>query len=310
MEKQITVLTPTYNRAEYLKKLYESLLKQTEQLFIWMIADDGSDDETAEIVRTFQNEKKIEIRYFYQPNGGKHRALNSGIRQIQTELTYIVDSDDYLPDNAIEIILKYHLKYRKVFNIWTGEDTRGNRICGYCFLRYYSDGRVNTAKFAEKESIGNYVDVRINENNGGDKAEVFFTAILKKFPFPEYQGEKFVPEDLVWMQMAGKYDFVHINEKVYICDYMEGGLTRTGHRNKIHSPHGMMKRSEVYLRNQKVKKSVRIKMMLLYQIYGHFAGEHIFSAPDWINDKVEWSLLYIPSLLVYCRWKREAKNEV
>ena len=230
MEK-ITVITPTYNRGDMLERLYRSLLGQTAKDFCWLVVDDGSGDGTEALVKRWSEENKIKICYQKQENGGKHRALNAGIRRIESPLTFIVDSDDYLPEDSIRIILEYHNKFA---------GTPG--ICGYSFLRFYSNGEVNTAYFPINEEIDTYLKVRINGGIGGDKAEVFFTDVLKEYPFPEFRGEKFMPEDTVWMMMSEKYAMVHINECVYISDYLEGGLTRSGRRMKIYSPKGMMLR--------------------------------------------------------------------
>ena len=226
--------------------------------------------------------------------GGKHRALNMGIATINTPLTFIVDSDDYLPADAVETILLYHRKYKNTDN-----------LCGYSFLRFFEDGSVNTAYFRKDEEISSYCDIRINGNIGGDKAEVFYTAILKQFPFPEFEGEKYLPEDLVWMKMSGPYQMVHINKCIYIGEYLEGGLTKTGRAMKIHSPRGMMARSEVYLSDDAVCLKVKAKMMILYIIYGKFAGistKHLYNST---SHKALFISLYLPSALLYFKWKRE-----
>lgn len=257
-----------------------------------MIVDDGSTDDTETVIRTFIEENQIEIRYLKRENGGKHRALNMGIAAIETELTFIVDSDDYLPDNAVEIIFSYHDKYRNTPN-----------LCGYSFLRFFEDGSVNTAYFKKDEEIASYRDIRINGGIGGDKAEVFYTEILKRFPFPEYDGEKFLPEDLVWMKMSGPYQMVHINKCIYIGEYLEGGLTKTGRAMKIHSPRGMMHRSKVYLQDTKVSLKVKIKMMMLYIIYGKFAGIETNKLYKDVIPKLLFVILYFPSNVVYHKWK-------
>ena len=105
-ENKITVFTPTYNRAYILKNLYESLMRQTVQKFEWLIVDDGSTDETADLVATWQKENKISIRYLKQRNGGKQRAHNKGVEECKTELFVCVDSDDYIAECSIESILK------------------------------------------------------------------------------------------------------------------------------------------------------------------------------------------------------------
>lgn len=290
----ITIITPTYNRAKLLPKLYQSLLEQTNHDFEWMVIDDGSQDDTQELVRGYVEEGAIKVSYEKQENAGKHTALNRGIARITSELTFIVDSDDYLPPDAVDIILSYHRKYRGTPN-----------LCGYSFLRCHGDGRVNTAYFPEDEKIDTYLAVRINGNIGGDKAEVFYTEILKQFPFPVYAGEKYLPEDVVWMRMSGPYQMVHINQNVYICDYLDGGLTRTGRKMKILSPRGMMLRSQIYLENKDVRLKVKCKMMLLYQIYGRFAG--IGNRKLWAGtrNKGLWLLSYLPGALLYSMWKKK-----
>lgn len=292
----LTVITPTYNREKYLEKLYLSLKEQTSFCFKWMIIDDGSQDNTFEVVEKFKidEEKKFEIEYIYQENGGKHTALNRAISKLNTELAFIVDSDDYLPANAMEIIQKYHDKY-------IGEKNKHN-LCGYSFLRCHADGKVNTAYFPENEKIDSYRNVRINGNIGGDKAEVFISEVLKEYPFPTFQGEKFLPEDIVWMQMSGPYNMVHINENIYICDYLENGLTNSGRKMKKKSPQGMMLRAKIYLNDEDVILKVKIKMMLLYLIYGRFAKVPMKELYKGINAKGLYVLLYLPSYILSILW--------
>lgn len=289
----ITIITPTYNRADLLPRLYESLLTQTSMDFEWMVVDDGSLDNTEELIQRYRQEDKIPVYYEKQPNAGKHTALNRGISKIKSELTFIVDSDDYLTPDAVEIILSYHKKYRNTDN-----------FCGYSFLRCHQDGRVNTAYFPEDEKIGTYLSVRINGNIGGDKAEVFCTGILKRYPFPVFEGEKYMPEDAVWMQMSGPYRMLHVNKCIYICDYLEGGLTNTGRRMKIQSPRGMMFRSKVYLDNPSTCMKVKVKMMLLYNIYGRFAECAAGNLRADVKQKWLWMLCCLPSLILYKKWKK------
>lgn len=290
----ITILTPTYNRKKNLKKLYASLCEQTEKSFCWLVVDDGSADGTREQVRLWEKGADFPIRYLYKENGGKHTALNVGIGLIETELVFIVDSDDWLPENAIEIILKYHEKYR---------ETEG--LCGYSFLRFYPDGRVNDAFYPQDEWIDTYINARINAGIAGDKAEVFFTDVLRQYPFPVYEGEKFVPEDLIWVQMSGPYRMVHINQCVYISDYLEGGLTRSGKRMKIHSPKAMTERARLYLNDASVNKKTKCKMCLLYVIYGHFAHYSEKKLADGLKQKLWYIAGFVPGTVLYLVWKNK-----
>ncbi|HHV10175.1 MAG TPA: glycosyltransferase family 2 protein [Clostridiales bacterium] len=257
--RTITVLTPTYNRAYLLEQLYSSLIVQTSHDFQWFVMDDGSTDHTGEIVEGFMKEEKIKIIYSYQDNGGKHKALNTALKQITTELVFIVDSDDYLTEDACEVILNYHKKYR------------GNKLlCGYSFLRKYPDGKINNAEFPEDELLENYIECRVNRSIGGDKAEVFLTGCLREFPFPEFPGERFLNEDVVWIKMAGKYRMVHINRAIYIGNYLKDGITRKGKRLKAENPLGGMERGKAMM-SPECKLSIRIKGALQYAVFGWFA---------------------------------------
>lgn len=290
----LTILTPTFNRGQELMRLYESLKKQTCKEFVWLVVDDGSRDNTREKVTAWEKEGILLIRYLPKENGGKHTALNAGISAIESVLTFIVDSDDWLPENAVETILHYHGKY---------SNTPG--LCGYSFLRFYPDGRVNDAFFPENEKIDTYVNARINGGIAGDKAEVFFTEVLKKYPFPVFKDEKFLPEDLVWVRMSGPYQMVHINECIYISEYLEGGLTKSGRKMKMKSPKGMTARSLAYLQDEKVCGKAKLKMMLLYQVYGRLAGySYSRLAKDIPHRNLFW-ICQIPAGIILCDWKRK-----
>ncbi len=293
----VTVLTPTYNRIELLARLYQSLLEQDAKEFQWLIVDDGSVDGTSELVKGWIRDNRIPIQLVTQKNGGKHRALNNGIKRINSKFTFIVDSDDYLPKDAIKTIIAYSEKF---------EDIRAiEQLCGFSFLRCYENGEVNTAYFPVDEYIGTYRDVRINGHIGGDKAEVFYTEVLKKYEFPEFEGEKFLPEDLIWMRMSKDYQMVHINKCIYISEYLDGGLTKSGRKNKKNSPKGMIERSVVYLEDREVNLVTCIKMMLLYIIYNKFAGNGYGKMLRRSIRKILFIMLYIPGIVIYTKWKRE-----
>ncbi len=302
----LTILTPTYNRADKIKKLYDSLCSQSVRDFEWLIVDDGSTDGTQELIQGFINDSNIRVRYEYQINGGKHRALNRGISQIESDLTFIVDSDDWLTENAVETIIQFHEKYI------SRKETE--KLCGFSFLRAYSNGEVNTGEYPVDEVVDSFRQQRINNDLLGDKAEVYYTDVLKRYPFEEFEGEKFMPEDAVWLKMSGPYNMVHANRIIYYCDYLEGGLTKSGKKMKIHSPFGMMYRSAVYLNDSLVNTKVKVKMAVLYDIYSHFASKENkkFSVSNKakcaITDgkgKILVKVVYIPSIIVYSIWNRK-----
>ena len=289
----ITVLTPTFNREGVLRSLWDSLQKQTVKDFEWLVVDDGSTDGTKNLITQLQEKSDFPIRYIYKSNGGKHTALNVGIQTICSELTFIVDSDDCVTDDAVESILKIHKKYRSQ-----------NNICGYAFLRAFPDGKVNGKKFDVDEKIGSYIDVRVNgDDTGADKAEVFKTHCLKEFPFPEYPNEKFLGEDLVWVRMARKYEMVHINKAIYVGNYLEDGLTNNRRKHNIASPVGCMHRAEEFMESD-LKTRYRIKGGLQYIVYGRFAGVKVVDLIRKSRHKVLATVCTPGGLFLHSRWSK------
>lgn len=276
-----------------MRSLWDSLQKQTVKDFEWLVVDDGSTDGTKNLITQLQENSDFPIRYIYKSNGGKHTALNVGIQTICSELTFIVDSDDCVTDDAVESILKIHKKYRLQ-----------NNICGYAFLRAFPDGKVNGKKFDVDEKIGSYIDVRVNgDDTSADKAEVFKTHCLKEFPFPEYPNEKFLGEDLVWVRMARKYQMVHINKAIYIGNYLEDGLTNNRRKHNIASPVGCMHRAEEFMESD-LKTRYRIKGGLQYIVYGRFAGVKVVDLIRKSRHKILATVCIPGGLLLYARWNK------
>ncbi len=213
----LTIITPTYNRGYCIKNLYDSLLDQTKKDFEWIIIDDGSVDDTIEIVRKWIRECDVfPISYYKQENGGKHRALNKGIQTAQGNYCLIVDSDDRLLPEAIQKIQK-----------WINEIDKDKSFAGVSGNRGSDDKNIigefpNNVKFIDAKNTE-----RSKKRLRGDKAEVYRTELLRKYPFPEFEGEKFLPEQAVWDQIAGDgYKLRWHKDIIYLCQYQEDGLTR------------------------------------------------------------------------------------
>lgn len=217
---KITVFTPTYNREYCLKRLFESLLHQTYQNFEWVIVDDGSTDCTQELIQSFQEQQPFfSIIYKKIENGGKHRAINRGMQLVGGEIVFLVDSDDWLREDALEWIAKMDA------SIPEDEKQKYAGIQGLCV---HTDGELVGKTFK-----GDYLDCTAIEcrkhNIYGDKAEAYYTNIIKRYPFPEIEGEKFVTERLVWNKIAHDgYMIRYFNEGIYFCEYLEGGLSHGG----------------------------------------------------------------------------------
>ena len=288
----VTIITPTYNRANTLENLYKSLLNQTNTNFEWLIVDDGSTDETESIVSSFIKENKIKIRFVKKPNGGKHTAVNYGVKFIDTPLTMIVDSDDKLLENAVAEIEKTYKKYKG-----------NNKVGSFTFLKVYSNGE-SVVPIEEDEFVANYITYRIKGSRPGDMAEVFKTCVLKEYPFPEFENERFLSEDVCWIEIAKKYDTVFVNKAVYECEYLEGGLTANDKPMKFASPLGSMMRGK-QLMSKECGLKVNIKGAIIYNCYKKSVKSDI---PDSLRFKGINKLIQIITLpfgfVFFKKWNR------
>lgn len=298
MNPIITILTPTYNRDQKILNLYNSLKKQSNFNFIWLIVDDGSQDETMKIINEIMGiEKRFQVKYIYKENGGKHTACNLGVKNIETELVLIVDSDDILVENAISIILEIWEKYK--WNIEVG---------GLCFLKENFIGEISGKTFPKDEYIGSYIEEKINNNNNGETAEVWRTSILKENPFKVYPNEKYIGERTIWIKICRKYKIVFINKVIYKFEYLKDGLTKRGRILRIKNPYGGMEAAKC-LMIPEVKYKKKIKAMLLFTTYLFYTNEKIIST----YKKIENSNLFIFMLpfgyLLSKYWKCKYKGE-
>ena len=288
----ITVLTPTYNRCDKLIKLKESLEQQTSKNFEWMIVDDGSTDKTEEWVSKIKDKLGFLVKYIKKTNGGKHTALNVGIQAISTEMTIIVDSDDILLPNAIELITKFYNKYKD-----------NNQIGAFSFLRVFPNREV-VSPISQDEIISSYIQYRIKGNRSGDMAEVFFSRVLKEYPFPEFYGEKFLSEDVVWLQISKKYKYVFINQAIYQCEYLQDGLTLNDKKNKFASPIGSMLRGKM-LMNPQCGFVANLKGAIIYNCYRKEIRGTLpeVVSPDTFRDKILILITNIFGIYFRKKWK-------
>lgn len=227
---RFTVFTPTYNRAHTLPRVYDSLCRQTFQDFEWVVVDDGSTDQTAALLDEITaRHHGFPIRVLTTPNGGKHRAINTGVGAARGELFFIVDSDDHLPDDSLAVVDAVERSIPA---------HRRARFAGVCGLKGYPDGRPIGTTFP-----GDALDITTLERGdhgiSGDKAEVVYTDVMRAYPFPEFPGERFLPEAVVWDRIAHDGRRLRFfNEVVYVAEYLEDGPTRH-YRSMLHdSPRG------------------------------------------------------------------------
>lgn len=223
----VSIITPSYNRAHLLGRLYMSLCKQIDMNFEWIVIDDGSTDDTSNLMGELQKEhnKPFLLKYRKKNNGGKHTAINEGVKYAQGELVLILDSDDSLPDNSISTIEYYYEQIK--------DDVSFGGVCGYMA---HHDGAIigHGCDFDVLDT--NSIDIRYKYHLKGDMAEVYRKAVLEEFPFPEIDKEKFCPEALVWNRIAIKYKLRYFNKVIYYRDYLEGGMTDHIIKIRMNSP--------------------------------------------------------------------------
>lgn len=222
----ITVLTPTYNRASLLPRLYDSLCRQTFPDFEWIVVDDGSTDNTQEMLAQLSGNGYQKPQIMRKENGGKHTAVNLGVRHARGELLFIADSDDMLPEDALQIVAEEWAKVKD------NPDIGG--IAGLDISM--RDGNLIGSGLPKECVDCNAIDIRYVYRVSGDLKEVFRTSVLREFPFQEISGERFCPEQLNWFRIAQKYDLHYINKPIYLVEYESDGLTAGITKARMLSP--------------------------------------------------------------------------
>ena len=222
----ITILTPTFNRAHLLPRLFESLTHQTDFNFEWLVIDDGSTDGTSDLFagNAFLS-APFSIRYYRQENGGKHRSLNAGVKQAKGNFIFIADSDDWLLPQSVAIVGQH-----------ASAIADDNTFAGVAGLDVFDDERMVGTGLPQDIIDCNAMDIRYRYQNEGKPKEVFKTTVLQEFPFPEIQDEKFCPEQLVWFRIAQKYKLRYFNTPIYVAEYQPNGITASIIRVRMLAP--------------------------------------------------------------------------
>ena len=223
----LTIFTPAYNRAHTLHFGYESLKKQSCKDFKWLIVDDGSTDNTKELVHSWiSNNNGFEIEYVYKENGGMHTAHNLAYQLIDTELNVCIDSDDYLAENAVKKIITFwqENKEEKYAGIIGLDATFDNKIIGKGFI----EGQKST-------TLSGYY-----ENGGlGDKKLVYRTDIIKKYPeYPVFEGEKYVSLGYKYLLCDQEYELLILNDILCNVEYQQDGASMSMFKQYLNNPKG------------------------------------------------------------------------
>ena len=245
-----TVFTPTYNRAHLLERVYRSLSRQTYGDFEWLVVDDGSTDDTAEVVRAFAKDADFSVRYIWKPNGGVHTAVNEGVKQAKGMFFAILCSDDWYVDRALEMMLEF----------WNSiEDADRLTYSGVCGLCAYEDGEVIGSEFPSDVWDSNDFEAKNVYRLTGDKIGFKRTDVMRQFPFPEDVGS-FVLESIVWNRIGNAYSTRFVNTVFALIEYQAGGLSDNMKANLLTNPmNNVLLLSELLNCPKRLPLSVTIK---------------------------------------------------
>lgn len=209
--KKLTIFTPAFNRAYCLHHCYESLKRQTCKDFIWLVIDDGSTDNTKELIETWQEEGKVEINYCWQKNQGMHGAHNTAYEKTDTELNVCIDSDDYMPDDAVEKILAF----------WAAHGNE--KVSGMVGLDADKDNQILGTTLPKHLKQASLFDLYYKHGVTGDKKLVYRTALTKKYPYPIFENEKYVGLAYKYYMLDKDYELLLMNEVICHVEYLADG---------------------------------------------------------------------------------------
>lgn len=246
----LTVFTPTYNRSGLLGRCFESMKKQTNKNFIWMIIDDGSTDDTRMVVEAWLEEKlDFEIQYIYKENGGLHTAYNEAISRIQTELCVCIDSDDYMPNDAVD----------KILDFW--KQNASDKVAGIVGLDFDLNGEVIGDLLPNQKTV-NLIDLLVGKYriHNGDRTNVVRTELYKKYaPMKVFPGEKNFNPHYMHLQISQEFDFLVLNENLRFVEYQADGMTNSMFKQYYNSPNSFAEIRKLYLSFENTSLKFRLK---------------------------------------------------
>ena len=290
---RLTIFTPTYNRAHTIERTYHSLCRQSCKEFDWLIIDDGSTDNTASIVKAWVAENKIPIRYVYKENGGLYTGYNVAYSLIESELCVCVDSDDYMPDDAVE----------KIYRCWI--ERGGEQYAGLIGLDFHLDGTPIGGYFPTGLDNVWFMDLYIKKLHLGDVKPVLRTDLMKTVaPMVGFEGEKNFNPAYMMMQVCDRYPILLLNENLCFVDYQTGldsmsaGIWKQ-YRNSTHS-FQKQRMLELQLVHNSWKNRIRVAIhYVASSVIAHDKGWLRKSPKKWITVLVSPMGLVLYLLILY-----------
>lgn len=244
--KELTIITPTYNRAHTLRRLYLSLLNQTNKSYIWMVIDDGSKDDTEKLINSFIDEAKIEIKYIKKENGGKASAINLALDHTNTPYCTCLDSDDWFSDHAVESALNL-----------LHEENSNSKCCGVLAIRSNPDGTCMGG--IKIPSNYKYITTDDLYNKIGFSSELicfYKTNIANQYRFPVFENEKFIPPSWFHYTLCDNYYFRTSWDCICYCEYIQDGLTKNKRKVIVKNPNGYTLIKKMSLKHSRGVKRV------------------------------------------------------
>lgn len=291
--KTLTIFTPAYNRAHILHRTYQSLCNQTCKDFEWLIIDDGSIDNTAELVKRWIRDADFKIIYIYQENQGMHGAHNTAYRNITTELNTCIDSDDFMPNDAVENIIAFWKK------------NKNYRYAGFIGLDQREDGSIIGTTFSPNMKETTLMDFYA-KGGRGDKKLVYRTDIIKQYPeYPLFEGERYVGLAYKYMLIDQDYKLLTLNKPLVIVEYQADGSSNMMWKQYWNNPRGF-----AFFRKTEMIVAPTLKRRFISCI--HYVSSCIISKNKrFIKEspqKVLTLLAIIPGVVLYNIIKRKVKQ--
>lgn len=220
---RFTVFTATFNRAHTLTRVYDSLKQQTFRDFEWLVIDNGSQDKTQKLIKTWQKENLFPIRlYFRQVNEHRKVAFNQGVKEAEGELFLNWDSDDEAVPNALEIFDRHWQNIPDNEKAW---------FSGVSALCVDQTGKLVGSRFPKDTFDSDFFTLRYRFNLKCEKWGFQRTDVLRRFPFPEnVQG--LVPESVVWSAISQNYKTRFVNDilRIFYINAGESVMTSSNPR--------------------------------------------------------------------------------
>lgn len=293
--RTLTIFTPAYNRAHTLNRTYQSLCKQSSRDFEWLIIDDGSTDNTAELVKSWIAEADFAIKYIYQENQGMHGAHNTAYKNIKTELNTCIDSDDYMPDDAVETIVSFWRQY--------GSD----KYAGFIGLDRREDGSIIGNRFPSELKATTLLDFYASGGRG-DKKLVYRTEIITRYPeYPLFKGERYVGLAYKYMLIDQDYKLLTLNHPLVVVEYQEDGSSNSMYRQYWNNPKGF-----AFYRKTEMVVSPTLKRRLMSCV--HYVSSSIIARnKSFIKEspkKFMTILSIVPGGLLYLYIRHKVRNGV